>query len=346
MTKLSSLPFNWDDATMSIMREKRANANEDWLLSQSQINLFDDNASDLDAQSLFMCSYEYKSAKDMRLVTLNELRQTVLSRLPSELLFLGDLEHKLLEQLIFEGGELPLLASDHHNAAKSLVKRLYCNSFQFARFTVLQLPEQLHQPIMEVFQSETFKKTRNHLRHCDMMIRSLLYISGTLSEVLATQCFINEFINETPNYAYELVHRYLCSSFDHIYEASGELLLLHPAVADPMELTRLREPLKGSSITLTDEMLTNAANGIFDYEIPLHRSLSASLNGALRSEFRSESTAEDLRLLIKQGVQLETLKDILSNMLLVAPTPNINGALQQLYDNTPRWLGVRNERVQ
>ena len=87
-------------------------------------------------------------------------------------------------------------------------------------------------------------------------------------------------------------------------------------------------------------------NGMLPEEVPLHEAMCGALVGALRPEYDLGEAADDLRMLVKQGVELHELEEVMSSMLSVMPTQAMKHALKRLYQCTPHWLGLQTALVQ
>lgn len=88
-------------------------------------------------------------------------------------------------------------------------------------------------------------------------------------------------------------------------------------------------------------MIAGGMNGILPEEIPLHERMCGALNGALRPEYELGEAAEDLRMLVKQGVTLPELEYVMASMLSVLPTQRMKDALKEMYLCTPHWMGLK-----
>lgn len=146
--------------------------------------------------------------------------------------------------------------------------------------------------------------------------------------------------------AAEIARRYLQSTFEYMADSNGDLILLHPGMADPYRMFRL-QPVEGIfTLELSQELIAGGMNGILPEEIPLHETLCGVLRGALRPEFDLGSAAEDLRMLAKQGVELHEMEEVMAAMLTVLPTQPMKDALKMLYQCTPHWMGLKTALVQ
>ena len=65
------------------------------------------------------------------------------------------------------------------------------------------------------------------------------------------------------------------------------------------------------------------------------------LQGATRPEIGVEDAVEDLRILVKQGVSLPVMQEVLRSMLTINPTREMLSAVADLHRMTPRWGALR-----
>ena len=84
----STVHTDLSEMTMSMMREKQYEACERRLFAHPSAALFSAEATELDAQSLYEHSFDFRPGQQ-RLCSLDELRGMVLARLPLEARFVG-----------------------------------------------------------------------------------------------------------------------------------------------------------------------------------------------------------------------------------------------------------------
>ena len=153
---------------------------------------------------------------------------------------------------------------------------------------------------------------------------------------------MHDVMREDGPLAMQIARRYLQASFEYVTDANGDLILLHPGLADPYRLVG-GERADGGIFTLelSQEMIAGGMNGILPEEQPLNEALCGALNGALRPEYELGEAAEDLRMLAKQGVGLKEMENVMASMLAVLPTRAMKDALECLYLCTPHWMGLK-----
>lgn len=334
-------PINWLGYTMSMMREKQIEACEKRLSSHPRIALFSDNATELDAQGLFEHSYDrYEWCDTRTLVTLSFLRERVRERLPLEAMTLTPAEISLVERLLMADGKLTLEQIDEIAAAEALICRLWCGYTQSGDEITLELPLSLHHTIIEAMQSDECVRLRDRLTRFDATIAGLLYIAGFLHSAQPVETFASEVLGRGDELAHDLAMRYLKSAYDYILDNNQALILLHPGLADPYRLIAKTRSGGVFTLELTQDMLLGGISGILPQEQPLHDALMGALQGAVRPDWDAGEAADDLRMLCKQGVSLETLESVMESMLMVMPTQEMKSAVRQLYWFTPHWLGM------
>lgn len=331
---------DWCEMTMSMMREKQFEACERRLFAYPRVSLFAPEATESDAQTLLTGSFDdFHGEGAKKLVTLETLRERVMARLPLEAMFLSVGEMQLLEKLLLNDGELLLGDWDDIGAAEALVRRLWCSFHAQGDDWTLLLPKALHEPLLTAMSSPETAKSRERLLRYDATIHSLLYIAGFLHFAQPMAYFTRDVMQREDALAVQIARRYVQASFEYVTDANGDLILLHPGLADPYRLVQ-NQPDMTCVLELTQETVMGGANGILPEEVPLHEEMCGALFGALRPEYEVGEAAEDLRMLAKQGVSLKEMESVMSSMLAVMPTERMKSALERLYLCTPHWLSL------
>ena len=338
------LHVDWGEMTMSMMREKQFEACERRLFAYPSVGLFSQEATELDAMRLLSGSFE--KTNDQMLTTLSELRQRVMFRLPLEAQYVSVGEMQLLERLLMNDGEILLGEWDDIGAAEALVRRLWCSFRADGEEWTLMLPKALHESIMLSIHMPEMAAARERVFRFEATIHGLLYIAGLLHSAQPVDVFMREVMRRDDDLAMEVALRYLQSTFEYVTDANGDLILLHPGLADPYRMFQM-QPVEGIfTLELSQEVIAGGMNGILPEEIPLHEMLCGALRGALRPEFDLGEAAEDLRMLAKQGVELHEMEEVMASMLSVLPTQPMKDALKMLYQCTPHWMGLKTALVQ
>lgn len=340
MLREVSINNDWCDKTMSLMRERQFEACERRLWSRVDHGLFSPDTTDADAQVLLDSSYYFEEAPQS-LLTIRDLRAMVLQLLPMEARYLPQGEYELLERLIIGGGHLMLTEWDDIGAAEALVSRLWCAIHMDKTQWILELPQELHAPLLAVMQESDTQDLREKLFRYDAMMMSLLYLCGFIQGEQPTVSFLQDVMQCESGVAGRIAKRYLQSTFEYIIERDGRMVLLHPGLADPPRLLLATRQGEWNQMELSQEMISGGMNGMLPEEKPLNSAMYASLIGAMRPEWDEAEAAEDLRMLAKQGVSLIEMETVLSTMLCILPTMAMKQALQQLHLRTPRWMGLQ-----
>jgi len=333
---------DWGEKTMSMLREKQFEACERRLGAHPGVSLFSQEATELDAQKLWDGSY-YRQEMPKTLVSLDDLRKRVARQLPLEVRYLSQEEVALLERLLISEGTVVLGEWDDIGAAEALVSRLWCSFHMTDDVWSLDLPMDLHEPLLIAMNDPEYIRARDVLFRYEAMIMGLLYIAGFLHSAQPMQLFLRDVAGQADMLAANIARRYLQSTFEYMADSHNELILLHPGLADPYRLIASMSIEGQFSIELSQEMMAGGVNGLFAEEIPLQEALYGALNGFLRPEYDLADVAEDLRMLAKQGVSLGEMEAVMSSMLCVLPTRAMKRALEQLHQCTPHWIGLKAE---
>ena len=334
--------MDWCEKTMSMIREKQYEACELRLSGGSNVGLFSSQATDADAQALLEGSY-YASEQTATtaLATLEDLRAQVLTRLPLEAMYLSQAESELLERLLISEGRLTSSNWDAIDAAEALVSRLWCVFVDEGDNWTLELPEPLREPLLAAIHQLEKQDARTRCFRYDATLHGLLYIAGFLHSSQPVDFFLRDVIKRDDELARSIAYRYLKATFEYMDDLGGEVILLHPGLADPYRLLRRLGSQEVFALQLTQEMIAGGMNGIFPEEVPLHEAMRGALLGSLRPECDVDESAEDLRMLAKQGVPLPEMEAVMASMLCVLPNDAMRYALRRLYESTPRWLGLK-----
>jgi len=337
------LHVDWCEMTMSMMREKQFEACERRLFAYPSVSLFAEDATELDAMRLLSGAFEQSDVTG--LISLKALREKVMFRLPLEAQFVSVGEMQLLERLLTNNGEILLGEWDDIGAAEALVRRLWCSFRAENEEWKLILPKALHEPLMVAIHLPETTAARERVFRFDATIHGLLYIAGLLHSAQPVDVFMREVMRRDDEIGMEVARRYLQATFEYVTDANGELILLHPGLADPYRMFQM-QPVEGIfTLELSQDLIAGGMNGILPEEIPLHEALCGTLRGALRPEYELGEAAEDLRMLAKQGVSLSEMEEVMAAMLDVLPTQSMKDALKMLYQCTPHWMGMKTALV-
>lgn len=329
----------WCDKTMSVMRERQLEACQDRLYRCPASSIFGELYED-EFQNLFRFSF-YAHEIKTHVPDQKELCLLVRKRISREACFLSPREDNLVKRMLMGGGEAYLDDWDEISAAEALISRLWCTlqivDEENAR---LCLAKDLMQPITEAMLSPEYMKARQRLFSFDATLNSLLYLSGFLhASVPMTHYFRQESDGADAETAI-LIGRYLRAAFDYTETTEGEILLLHPGLADPDHLLSSLSAMKPTEVHLTREMMLGGMNGMLQEEVASVEAMRGALSSAVRPEYGEDEALEDLRMMAKQGASFKEMREVMESVLCVLPTPRMLDALRQLHLQTVRWLGM------
>jgi hypothetical protein len=331
---------DWAEKTLSILREKQYEACERRLFNQLEFNLFSPLATDTYAQQLFEQSYFASELSGDQLMTIEKLRAQVLRLLPHEAHYLSSSENALLEQLLVAGGRLTTKNWEEIPAAEALASRLWCSFSSVGDVWTLELAAELRDPLIKAFSAEKHANARTRTFRYDVTIHGLLYITGFLPSRQPQEIFKKDVIKSDAAWGSTIADRYLKASFEYISDEKKDIILLHPALADPYRLLWMLGGKVNATIMLTQESLLGGMNGMLAEEVPLHENMRNALLGNMRPEWHSDEVASDLRFLVKQNVSYRELEEVMASMICIRPTETMRDALRNLYNNTPRWIAM------
>ncbi len=337
--------LHWADKTMSVLRQEQLEACEKRLTALPDVTVFD-LTDDLRTEDVWQCSYDAQEHPKLeKLHTRKSLRAQVLASLAAEAALLSVEEHLLVERLITLNGTAELLDWEETSAAESLVRRLWCTiSRENGRITV-HMPDALLTPLTLTLSSHQHQELRDKLMRHDAVIRGLLYIGGLLHYEEPLYHLMTDVLADSYACDLELALRYLRAAYDYTYDRNGDMLLLHPGLADPERLIALHTPAE-VSVELSEDTMRGAVDGILPEEEPLFDKLYGLFLGATRPELTPEGAAEDLLMLAKQGVSLKEMQEVLGTLLSVQPTEEMREAVALMHAQTPRWGLMRSALAQ
>ena len=335
--------LRWADKTKSMLHERALEACEDRLNDFPPCDPFD-SMQDEEAENLWLLSYAFGEAderEDGRLHTAQSLRADVLERFREEAMLLSEEEYTLVQGLIVTGGVLALGDAEQGGAAESLLRRLWCHiEWNDDDTPVLHMGTELLRLAAHEFAQEAHKAFRVNLTYFDRSVRAMIYLNGCAraDEMLH---YFTMMMKDTPITHVELIWRYFHAAFDYTFNKEGDMILLHPGLAEPEEAMKRAgymapQYLPGNALTFYGAM-----SEMLPDEIGSAARMYGAIRGAIRPELTEEGAVEDLRMLVKQGVPLKDLQDVLGSMLIMKPTREMRDALRLLSVETPRWRGTR-----
>ncbi len=330
---------HWCDKTMSVMRERQLEACQDRLYRCPAQGIFGRLCAN-EAQDLFYLSF-YSQEIKTRVPGQEELKRLVLERAEQETCFLSPREDDLVKRMLIGGGETFLDDWDEITATEALISRLWCTLQVVDEDSArVCLAPELIEPITKAMQSERYVEMRQRLFSFDATLHSLLYLSGFLHASVPLTHFYQNMSKDTDAVAALLIARYLRAAFDYTKTPEGEMLLLHPGLADPDHLLSVLSKMPATEVSITREMMLGGLNGLLPEETASCETMRGALTGAVRPEYDEEEALEDLRMMAKQGASLKEMREVMESMLCVLPTPRMLEALAQLHLQTVRWIGM------
>lgn len=329
--------LTWADKTMSVLRTLQLEACEARVDALPAFGLFS-GCDDSNVEQLWRLSYDAQEHPMMRrLHTASELITQVMIQLPAEAALLSPQEDMLLDRLLSLGGTAPLLDWDELDAAESLVRRLWCTLRKQDDHIVLHLPEELRTPLLLVTTSRAHQEIRTSMDTFHSNVQAILYLSGMLSADTAISLLQDAVLKGTYANDLALARRFLRTAFDCTYSVQGQMLLLHPGLADPDHLEKQQPLTPQAVLKMSDHVLRQASEGMLDEERPMYTMMYGLLSQAVRPEIGVEEAVEDLRMLAKQGVSPQEMNEVLSSLLIVQPTDAMRSAALLLLQTTPKW---------
>lgn len=336
---------HWADKTMSVLRANQLEACGKYLAGLPCRCLFDADCTDADAENLYDLSYYAVEEKRTTLHTIQELRSRVLTAFPAEFALLSEEEHDLAIRAALSGGTYLLSSWGETDPARCLVRRLWCKVEHREEQITLILPRELCMPMLLLAATDDHRQLRETVNQVLDSVDDSLYLTGAIQAngpMLHLKSLLKDtFVSAWPH----LICRLLRTSFDYLYDRSGEALLIHSGLADPDRL--LCSPVASFHLSLlSGEDLTQALNSLESIENPLYDRMLGLLMGAVRPEITPEDAVEDLIILAKQDVPFNDMKEVLSSMLITGFTEEMLQALKDLSTLVPRWLCLNTSRVQ
>ncbi len=329
--------LHWADKTMSMLQRDQLEACEKRLALLPDVSVFG-LENELRTEEVWHISYDAQEhPRQTALHTCQGLRSDVLYRLDAEAALLSLEEHQLVERLITLEGTAELIDYEEIAAAESLVRRLWCTISREETGIRVHLPDVLLTPLTMALSSRQHQELREKIIDLDTAVRATLCLHGILSDGPVIRALMRKVLCGSYACDLTLAMRFIRASFDYICTPRGEMLLLHPGLADPERLMASFPPSKEISFSMEDDALRLVVYGMLPQEQPLVDAVLNQIHTCTRPEIHPLNAVDDLRILAKQGVSLRSMQEVLASMLVVQPTREMLLALAQLHDQTPRW---------
>lgn len=329
--------LHWADKTMSVLRARQLEACEGRLAALPDFGLFD-GCDDSNVEELWRISFDAQEQPiPTALHTQRQLQAQVLTNLPAEAALLSPEEHQLMERMLALDGEAELLDWEESSAAEALARRLWCTVTREEDRIFVRLPQELMVPLRLITSSKAHEELRDKLYRYDATIRGLLYIGGLLHVGEPMRHLMADVLEGTYAANATLAMRYIRTTYDYTYDSMGQMLLLHPGLAEPDQLLKKLTIRPDTRLELDERDMLGAMSGLLPEEKPLFEMMFGLLLGAVRPEISTEEAVDDLRMLAKQGVSLSEMNDVLGTLLTVQPTSAMLDGVARLHIQTPRW---------
>lgn len=338
--------LHWADKTMSVMKARQLEACEVRLAALPDFGLFD-GCDQSNVEELWAISFDAQEQPiPAELHTPRQLQAQVLALLPAEAALLSPEEHQLVERILALEGEAELLDWEESSAAEALARRLWCTVTREEDRVFVRLPRELAVPLQLITSSKAHEELRDKLYRYDATIRGLLYIGGLLHAGEPMRHLMVDVLQDSYAANPTLARRYLRTTYDYTYDGTGQMLLLHPGLAEPEQLLKRLVIRPDTRLEMDEKDMLGAMSGLLPEEKPLFEMMYGLLLGAVRPEISVEEAVEDLRMLAKQGVSLQEMNAVLGTLLTVQPTGPMLDGVARLHMQTPRWGTMRTGVVQ
>ena len=332
----------WADRTLTVLRGARLEACSKELAGLGGRGLFDRETTDLDAEQLFSQSFFAREEKKPRLHTIEEMRTQVLSQFPAEIGLLSEEEFMLMLRLALVGGEAPLADGNELPAARSLVHRMWCR-MQPEKGSWIRMPRQICVAFLMMLASDEMKKVRDVVQEALETADNTLYLAGLMPAEIVLRDLGFRLQGSLAANRPDLYMRTLYTAYETMRTREGQLMLLHPGLAEPENLCRTDQ---GFHPGLNQTALEDLYGSLMEVEDPLYDSLLGLIADAVRPEISPEELVEDLMLLAKQDAPEEAMEEVLSAKLSCLLTPEMKDAVREIHRRTPRWFTLNMERIQ
>ncbi len=330
----------WPDKTMSVIQQRQLEACEERLNALPSRGLFD-GCDDAHAEELWHITYEAaEEARPFALHSVKGLTEHVLSALPQEAAFLTHAEYDLVLRLIAGFGTVVIDDWSDVTPAESLVRRLWCTAHCEDGRDELRMPQPVMQRLMAVLQSDAHKAVRDQILRFSWAVVCALNVCGMIYADDAVR-FLHEQLPDAESAgSVRLFRRMLRIAFDYTWTRSGEMVLLHPGMADPDRSMHLLRHIDVADYELQDSDESMPQFLISDAERSASGLLFGLIHEALRPELNPAMAVEDLRLMARQAVSFDDLREVLASQLAVRPTREMLDALRVLQSAAPSFSFV------
>ena len=335
-------PEEWNDRTLTTLRTSRLEACEKELAGLGGSGLFDAETTDLEAETLFGQSYDLEEERKKRLHRIEEMRVAVLSRFPAEMSLLSEEEYTLALKLALFGGEMPIHDWNDLIPARSLIRRMWCRA-RPEKGRWIRMPRQICVAVLMMLASEELKTVRETVAEVVERADNTLYLAGMMPAAVVEKDLGFRLQGSLAADKPLLYRRLLRASYETTVNRGGQLMLVHPGMAEPCGFPRTEIGLR---MGLDAGALNDLYASLMEVEDPVYDRMLALIQPLCRPETGAEETVEDLILLAKQDADMEELRQTLASRIICLPTGEMEAALQEMRDRIPRWRTLNMERIQ
>ena len=329
----------WPDKTMSVIQQRQLEACEERLNALPDFGLFE-GCTDANVEDLWRLSYDaQEEPHTFSLHSAKGLAKHILDRLDLEAALLTYAEYDMVQHLVVGFGRVEIKDWNEVSPAESLVRRLWCTVKREDDRDFLCMPEPVLQRVALLFQNDAHRLARDQIQRFGWCVICALNVCGMIYAEDALTCLHEQIHTMDVTGSQRLLMRMLRIAFDYTYTPSGEMVLLHPGMADPDRTMHLLRHIRVADYEIAD--MEDASQFLLS---DAERSASEMLYGLIHENTRPEihpgMAVEDLRLLAHQAVSFETLSEVLASRLAVRPTRDMLDALRVLQNVTPDFIFV------
>ncbi len=335
-------PDRWPDRTLTLLRAGRLESCRKDLAELGGRGLFEEETTDLDAERLFDQSWMKDEEKQPRLHTVEEMRSQVVGQFAPEFALLSPEDHDLVLKMAVMGGEFPLYDWNDLIPARSLIRRLWCRIHP-ERGDWLILPRGFCLFALARAVSEEGKKIKGIVDEMITATENTLYLTGAMSARTVIRDLGWKLQGSTAANREDLYRRLILAAFDTVTDLDGNLMIVHPGLADPYSFLARPERTQWGKTEPDTERIYGT---LMDMEDPLYDRMLNAIQGLTRPETGSEDTVEDLMVMAKQRAPLSDMREVLSRRIICLPTEEMMLAMKDIRERTPEWLGMHMLRTQ
>ena len=333
--------FNWPDKTLSVLVRDNLEACEKRLSLLPRVNLWQES-DERQTQTHWQLSYDGADFGTLpQLTTLAQLRETVLDRMPAELVLLPMQEYDLIDNLVLGKGRYQLTDWSETAPAESLVRRLWCTvDIQDSDHIVLEMSEPLLSLISVALDAEPHVTLRWQILQFFVGVISAINVYGMIYADDVRDYLYHHILRGNAPRAAHLVDRLLRVEYDYIYNRKGEMVLLHPGLAEPERWLGSLAHIDLHPFTQIDPSEDVPQIILSDAERGAAMRVAEALTDAVRPDIPLHTAVEDLRVLAKQAVSDEVMQEVLRSLITVRPNREMRDAIGLLRAVTPGFACV------